>query len=84
MYTEGEQTDAEKEGGTSIMLPLVEFPEIVERYAPWFEEVFSPQAYIEFKRYVSGLMVLENKTVEAINRLMASTVLFSKTISPLT
>ena len=52
------------------MLPLVEFPEVVERYAPWFEEVFSPQAYIEFKRYVSGLMVLENKTVEGINRLM--------------
>jgi len=51
------------------MLPLVAFPEIVEYYAPHFAEVFSAEALIQFKRYISGLIVSENKTVEGINRL---------------
>ena len=51
------------------MIPLVEFPELVERYAPYFEDVFSAEALIEFKRYISGLIVSENKTVDGINRL---------------
>ncbi len=28
------------------MYPLVEFPELVQHYAPFFEEVFSPEAFI--------------------------------------
>jgi hypothetical protein len=51
------------------MVPLVEFPELVEHYAPYFREVFSAAAWVEFKRYISGLLVSENKTVEGINRL---------------
>ena len=51
------------------MFPLVEFPEIVQHYAPHFESVFSPAAFVEFERYVSGLIVSENKTVDGINRL---------------
>lgn len=51
------------------MIPLVEFPELVRHYAPHFERVFSPEAFVQFKRYVSGLIVSENKTVEGINRL---------------
>jgi hypothetical protein len=51
------------------MIPLLEFPEIVEQYAHFFREVFSEEAWIEFKRYVSGLLVSENKTVDGINRL---------------
>ncbi len=51
------------------MYPLVEFPELVQHYAPFFEEVFSPEAFIEFERYISGLIVSENKTVDGINRL---------------
>ena len=31
--------------------------------------MFSEQALIQFERYVSGLIVSENKTVEGINRL---------------
>ena len=31
--------------------------------------VFSEEALIEFKRYISGLIVSENKTVDGINRL---------------
>ena len=52
------------------MIPLVEFPEIVEHYAPEFEDVFSADAFIEFKRYIGGLIVSENKTIDGINRLL--------------
>jgi len=51
------------------MLPLVEIPEIVRHYAPFFASVFSPEAFEQFQRYVSGLIVSENKTVDGINRL---------------
>jgi hypothetical protein len=51
------------------MVPLVEFPRLVDHYAPHFCSVFSADAFIQFKRYISGLIVSENKTVEGINRL---------------
>lgn len=51
------------------MLPMVEVPEIVHHYAPFFESVFSPDASKQFERYISGLIVSENKTVEGINRM---------------
>ncbi len=51
------------------MFPLVAFPAVVDHYAPHFAAVFSPAAFIQFKRYISGLLVSENKTVDGINRL---------------
>jgi hypothetical protein len=51
------------------MFPLVEFPELVRHYAPFFQDVFSAKAFVEFERYISGLIVSENKTVDRINRL---------------
>jgi len=54
------------------MLPLVDFPELVQHYAPFFEGVFSKAAFVEFQRYISGLIVSENKTVEGINRLFVN------------
>jgi hypothetical protein len=51
------------------MFPLVEFPELVQHYAPFFKGVFSAEAFVEFERYISGLTVSENKTVDGINRL---------------
>ncbi len=51
------------------MIPLVEFPDLVQHYAPYFENVFSAPALIQFERYISGLIVSENKTVDGINRL---------------
>lgn len=51
------------------MLALVEFPELVQHYAPYFESVFSEAAWIEFQRSISGLIVSENKTIDGINRL---------------
>ena len=52
-----------------MTLPLVEFPEIVQHYAPFFASTFSEEAFVEFKRYISGLIVSENKTVDGINRI---------------
>lgn len=51
------------------MFPLVELPRIVEHYAPHFEKVFSAEAFIQFQRYLSGLLVSDNKSVEGINRM---------------
>lgn len=51
------------------MFPLVEFPELVRHYAPFFKDVFSAEAFMEFQRYISGLVVSENKTIDGINRL---------------
>lgn len=51
------------------MLPLVEIPEIVRHYASFLSAVFSAEALAQFKRYVSGLIVSENKTVDGINRI---------------
>jgi hypothetical protein len=51
------------------MLPLVDIPDIVQHYAPFFASVFSPEALQQFQRYISGLIVSENKTVDGINRL---------------
>ena len=51
------------------MFPLVEFSILVQHYAPFFRDVFSAEAFIEFERYISGLLVSENKTVDGINRL---------------
>ncbi len=31
------------------MIPLVELPKIVEHYTPYYTEVFSPAALIEFQ-----------------------------------
>jgi hypothetical protein len=52
-----------------IILPLVAFPELVKHDASYFKAMFSAEAFIEFERYISGLIVSENKTVYGINRL---------------
>jgi DDE superfamily endonuclease len=46
---------------------LLKFPQIVEQYAPRFEHLFSPEGYRYFRRYLSGLLVCNNKTLEHIN-----------------
>ena len=56
------------------MIPIVEFPAIVEHYAHYFEPVFSEEAFIQFKRYISGLLVSENKTITGINQLFVNEV----------
>jgi len=50
--------------------PIVSFPQIVEHYAHFYEPVFSEDAFIQFKRYISGLLISENKSIDGINRLL--------------
>jgi DDE superfamily endonuclease len=51
------------------MMLLVDFPSIVKKYAPVFEPYFSAEGYEHFKRAISGFIVSDNKTLEAINRM---------------
>ncbi len=54
-----------------MTLPLIAFPTLVQHYAPFFAPVFSEEAFVEFQRYISGLLVAENKTVDGINGIFA-------------
>lgn len=51
------------------MLPLVQIPEIVSHYSPYFKDLFTEGEYVHFQRYLSGLLVCENKAIDSINRL---------------
>ena len=51
------------------MVPLVKPLEVVDHYAGAFKDVFSVREMEQLKRYLSGLMISPNKTVEGINRL---------------
>lgn len=54
------------------MMLLVDFPSIVKKYAPFFEHCFSPGGYEHFKKAISGYIVSDNKTLEAINRMFVN------------
>lgn len=51
------------------MKVIVDFSSVVKAYAPRFESLFSPSAYLHFKKALTGFIVSENKTIEGINRL---------------
>ncbi len=51
---------------------LVKLPCVVERYSPEFESLFSPEGYRYFRRYLSGILVSDNKTLDGINRLFVT------------
>lgn len=51
------------------MMLLVDLPCIVKKYASSFESCFSVEGFEHFKRAISGFIVSENKTLEAINRM---------------
>jgi hypothetical protein len=53
----------------SVMNLLVRFPCIVEQYAPEFKDLFSDEGYRYFRRFLSGILVSDNKTLDGINRL---------------
>ena len=50
---------------------LVDFPEVVKAYSPQFEDCFTEEGYNHFQRFLSGLLVGSNFTVQGINRLFA-------------
>ena len=50
-------------------MPLVGIPPFVDKYAQNYQDLFSPEQFEHFKRYLSGLYVSDNKTIQAINGL---------------
>ncbi len=54
------------------MKVLLDFPSIVEKYASYFEKDFSKAGYLHFKKALSGFIVSENKTLDAINALFVN------------
>jgi hypothetical protein len=56
------------------MKVLIDFPSIVQKYAAFYESCFSPAGFEHFKKALSGFIVSENKTLEAINRLFITKV----------
>jgi hypothetical protein len=54
------------------MDPLVEFPELMKHYVRFCQEVFSAEAFMEFARKISSLIVSENKAVDGINRFIVA------------
>jgi hypothetical protein len=44
------------------MLPLVEILPFVKKYAEGYQDLFSPEQFEHFRRYLTGLLVCENKT----------------------
>jgi hypothetical protein len=49
------------------MLPIVGYPSVVNFGLPAFRKVFSRPQLRHFGRYVTGLMVCQNRTVQGIN-----------------
>lgn len=54
---------------------LLDFPEVVKAYSPYFEDCFSERGFNHFQRLLSGFLVGSNHTIEGINRLFAHDVL---------
>lgn len=54
------------------MKVLIDFPSIVKKYSAFYEPCFSPEGFEHFKKALSGFIVSENKTLEAINRLFVT------------
>jgi len=50
------------------MLPIVRYPSFVEEFLPRLSGVFTKPQLKHFARYLTGLVVCENKTVTGINR----------------
>jgi hypothetical protein len=48
------------------MMPILEFPNVVQQYGDIFEEIFSFHQLHRFKQYITGLITGRNKTVSGI------------------
>ena len=51
------------------MILLLDFPSIVKKYAPYFQDCFSEEGYEHFQKALSGFIISDNKTLSAINEL---------------
>lgn len=51
-----------------MVIPIVKYPSFVEEFLPGLNGIFSKPQLKNFSRYLTGLVVCENKTVTGINR----------------
>ena len=51
-----------------VVLPIVKYPSFVDGFLPRIDGVFTKPQLKHFARYLTGLVVCENKTVTGINR----------------
>lgn len=51
------------------MFPVISHPQIIEEGTKPFQALFSKEAFEHFKRYLTGLVVSQNKTIEGINQI---------------
>jgi hypothetical protein len=65
------------------MFPLVDIPDMVQHYAPFFASVFAPEALPQCQRYIRGLIVAENTTVDGMNRLFVLDVRHQRSLQRL-
>ena len=49
------------------MLPIAVYPSVVDEFLPKVKQDFSKPQLKQFARYLTGLIVCDNKTVSAIN-----------------
>ena len=63
------------------MIPLVSIPAVVSHYTAHFGSVFTDTDFAHFQRYLSGLIVSENKTIEGMNRLFVLEVKNQSTLN---
>ena len=49
------------------MVPIVEHPMVVKKYAPFFREMFSKPQYKHFQKFLTGIIVSNNHTVMEMN-----------------
>jgi len=49
------------------VLPVVEYPQMVREYAPYFQELFNERQYKHFREYLTGLITCENITITGMN-----------------
>ncbi|MEM6697970.1 MAG: hypothetical protein AAF599_06215, partial [Bacteroidota bacterium] len=63
------------------MMPLVSIPAVVVHYTSHFRSVFTDTDFDHFQRYLSGLIVSENKTIEGMNRLFVLEVKNQSTLN---
>jgi DDE superfamily endonuclease len=63
------------------MVPFVKPLEVVEHYASVFKDVFIERELSQLKKYLSGLLISPNKTVEGINRLFVLDVQHQSTLN---
>lgn len=60
-----------------MFFPLLSFPEIIRQGAKPYQHLFaSEESFVHCQRYLTGLMVSDNKSIEGITNIFAQDIDF--------